>query len=520
MLRFIVILSCIFLIFTVSGVVFAAESPRLTVDQGDIPLVIKGTLDKETTSFSSNVRLRVMGGEIKDLQLLPSDLLNTDDDSVAIARSEITIPTGISLNDGQPRDVRVTVNNITRPGGYKGNLKFMVSGQRESKPLEIPLELNIDAEPNVVPVSENLNLQVVRCQNFISCGLATWLLPDGVVQDKWTVQLDNQTLIPVKLTDATVIMQGEKTGNHVNNNDLFFPVPKKELKAQKVEFIDLKINRNQLSPDRYQGTLRFKLENADEPLKVNANIAVREAPIFALIVIIAGIFLGRLAQDMESSNAQKQVKFYPRYVELRGNAANIKNESVFNYLEKQFQGVKLKIDKGEETEEVLEQELNRLEINVSFLTNLEILETKLNESELDALKAILNPQIKEAINSLISGNLEQAQQLGKEIEEALREAQADGSMGINDDIIQPLLDGFRASRDKLVETIQAFKPQLPGGRRWNWLAKFLAALSGVQTLNLEVRYWLIRPILWLVLLIVLVLLGLQSLYVNAGATLG
>ena len=95
-------------------------------------------------------------------------------------------------------------------------------------------------------------------------------------------------------------------------------------------------------------------------------------------------------------------------------------------------------------------------------------------------------------------------------------------MGINDDIIQPLLDGFRASRDKLVETIQALalRPQLPGGSRWNWLAKFLAALSGVQTLNLEVRYWLIRPILWLVLLIVLVLLGLQSLYVNAGATLG
>jgi hypothetical protein len=522
LLRFIVILSCIFLIFTVSGVVFAAESPRLTVDQGDIPLVIKGTLDKETTSFSSNVRLRVMGGEIKDLQLLPSDLLNTDDDSVAIARSEITIPTGISLNDGQPRDVRVTVNNITRPGEYKGNLKFMVSGQRESKPLEIPLELNIDAEPNVVPISDNLNLQVVRCQNFISCGLATWLLPDGVVQDKWTVQLDNQTLIPVKLTDATVIMQGEKTGNHVNNNDLFFPVPKKELKAQKVEFIDLKINRNQLSPDRYQGTLRFKLENADEPLKVNANIAVREAPIFALIVIIAGIFVGRLAQDMESSNAQKQVKFYPRYVELRGNAANIKNESVFNYLEKQFQGVKLKIDKGEETEEVLEQELNRLEINVSFLTNLEILETKLNESELDALKARIKPQIKEARNSLIAGNIEQAQQLGKEIEQALREAQEDGSMGITDDIIQPLLDGFRASRDKLVETIQALalRPKLPGGSRWNWLAKFLAALSGVQTLNLEVRYWLIRPALWLVLLIVLVLLGLQSLYVNAGATFG
>ncbi|NET15919.1 MAG: hypothetical protein F6K08_25395 [Okeania sp. SIO1H6] len=520
MLRFIVIISCIFLIFTSSGVVLAAELPRLTVDEGDTPLVIKGTLDKDTTSFSGNVRLTVTGGEIKDLQLLPSDLNNTDDDSVVIDRSEIRIPTGISLNNGQPRDVRVTVNNITCPGEYQGKLKFMVSGQRESKSLEIPLELNIDAEPNVVPISDNLNLQVVRCQNFISCGLATWLLPDGVVQDKWRIQLDNQTLIPVKLTDATVVMQGEKTGNAVNTNDIFFPVPKKDLKAQKVEFIDLKINRNQLSPDRYQGTLRFKLENADEPVKINATVVVRDAPIFALIVIIVGILVGRLAQDMENPKAQKQVKLYPRYVQLRGNAANIKNESAFTYLEQQFQAVKEKIDKGEETEEALEQELNRLEINVSFLTNLEVLESKLNESELDALKARLNPKIKEARNSLIAGNIEQAQQLGKEVEEILREAQADGSMGIADDIIQPLLDGFRASRDKLVETVQAFKPKLPGGSRWNWLVKFLATLSGVQTLNTEVRYWLIRPVLWLVLLIVLVLLGLQTLYVNAGATFG
>ena len=65
------------------------------------------------------------------------------------------------------------MNNITRAGEYKGNLKFMVSGQTESKPLEIPLKLNIDAEPNVVPISDNLNLQVVRCQNFNSVTTTT-----------------------------------------------------------------------------------------------------------------------------------------------------------------------------------------------------------------------------------------------------------------------------------------------------------------------------------------------------------
>ena len=521
LLRFILIISCITFIFGSSGVL-AAELPHLTVDKGDNPLVIKGTLDKETASLSGNVRLTVTGGEIKDLQLLPSDLSNTDDASVVIDRSEIRIPTGTSLSRGQPRDVRVTVNNITRPGQYKGNLKFLLSGQTEIQPLEIPLELSIDAEPKVIPVTDNLNFQVVRCQNF-SCWLATWLLPDSVEQDKWTVQLDNQTLIPVKVTDATVLMQGEKTGNTVSASEISLTVPNQLLEAQKVEPIELTINRNQLSPDRYQGTLRFKLENLDEPVKVNGTIAVRDAPIWALIVIVAGILVGRLSQDMESPKAQKQVKLYPRYAQLRGKAASVNNQDAFKYLEQQFQALKQKIDKGEETEEILEQELNKLDVSVSFLTQLEQLEKQLNDSGLDALEAEVNLKIIEARNLLIAGNLEQAQQLGQEVEERLTEAQEeDGSMGnITENIIQPLLDGFRESSNKLIQAFQVLpKPKLPGGRRWNWLAKLLAALSGIQTLNAEMRYWLIRPLLWLVLLIVLVLLGLQTLYVNAGATFG
>ena len=39
-------------------------------------------------------------------------------------------------------------------------------------------------------------------------------------------------------------------------------------------------------------------------------------------------------------------------------------------------------------------------------------------------------------------------------------------------------------------------------------------------MNAEVRYWIVQPFLWLILLIVLLLLGLQTLYVNAGTTFG
>lgn len=518
LLRFTLVISFVVIIFS-SSQVLAQELPSLIVDKQDNPLIIKGTLDQETTSFSGNVRLTLTDGEVKDLQILPSDLTKVNDDSIKIDRSQINIPTGTSLSKGQPRDVRVTINNIIHPGKYQGNIQFIVSGQTDVEPLEIPLQLDIDAEPNVAPVTDNLNFQVVRCHNPISCGLATLLLPDSVTKNQWIVQLDNETLIPVQITDAKVVMQGEKTGNSVNSSEISLTVLNPTLETQDIGDIELIINRNQLSADFYQGTLRFKLENADEPLKVNTTIAVRDAPIWALIVIILGILVGRLSQDMESPKAQKQVNLYPRYAQLRGKAVSINNEDVLNYLEPQFQALKQKINRGEETEEIVEQELKKLDIIVSFSSNLEALETKLNE--LDALKALLNPKINEARESLINGNLEQAQQLSNEVEDKLREAQADGSMGIGDDIIQPLLDSFRENSNQLIEAFQALpKPRLPGGHRWNWLAKLLAALSGIQTLNAEVRYWLIRPLLWLVFLILLVLLGLQTLYVNAGATFG
>ena len=60
----------------------------------------------------------------------------------------------------------------------------------------------------------------------------------------------------------------------------------------------------------------------------------------------------------------------------------------------------------------------------------------------------------------------------------------------------------------------------PGGDRWGWLAQLMAALSGARLISADVRYWLVRPLLWLVLLVTLSLLGLQTLYVNAGTAFG
>ena len=71
MLSFTLVISFVVIIFS-SSQVLAQELPSLIVDKQDNPLIIKGTLNQETTSFSGNVRLTLTDGEVKDLQILPS----------------------------------------------------------------------------------------------------------------------------------------------------------------------------------------------------------------------------------------------------------------------------------------------------------------------------------------------------------------------------------------------------------------------------------------------------------------
>jgi hypothetical protein len=54
---------------------------------------------------------------------------------------------------------------------------------------------------------------------------------------------------------------------------------------------------------------------------------------------------------------------------------------------------------------------------------------------------------------------------------------------------------------------------------WGRLAKVLALLSGLHV-TADVRYWLVRPVLSLALIALLLLLGMQTLYVHDGSTFG
>ncbi|WP_335104794.1 hypothetical protein [Nostoc sp.] len=337
----------------------------------------------------------------------------------------------------------------------------------------------------------------------------------------WSIPLDNQTAVPVKITSVSAVLRGEKTGIIPSPSAITLQIPKEPLPANQITPVTLDIKRNQLSPDRYQGILRFTFEGSDTPLSLSADLSVRDAPFWAIVIIVGGILVGRLARSMETQTAKTQIKLASRLTDLRAKISTVTKLDSYEFIRKQFQEVNTKVNKAEEAEEILIQALSNVEAEIDFLISLEKIEKDLQPLGLDVLKDKIQEKLDKARKTLIEENsLDKAKSLQDEAEVLLRKAQEDSSMGMNDSaLVKPILvwlENYHTQQAFLDATRSVQHPN----DHWGWLAKLLSWVSGLKPINAEIRYWLIRPLLAMFLLIILALLGLQTLYVNAGATFG
>jgi hypothetical protein len=494
------------------------QCQTLVVDPADNPLRINGVLDSQTTTFGGNVRLTLSDPNNQEVLVLPSDLRCTSDPNIKIDRSNVTIPSHLILPKDQQRDVRVTVTNVMRPCEYEGTVKFLISEQPQANALEVNLKLKITARPDVKPVVPNPAFQVARCGSRVGCALANWLLPSALTGDQRTVQLDNPSLSEVKVTGMELLLRGEKTGSVVTSTDVLVPAPP-QIPAGKVSPVVLQINRSSLPADRYQGTLRLQVHGLDQPINVNLTMDVRNGPLLALLVLLAGIIVGRLVQSMSTPEAQSQIKLMRRYYTLQTIVDDVHNENAHSYLIQQMENIRRRIELAAEPEETLNQELKKFETYAQFFLNIELIEQQLKALGLEALEAELAPKIRECRLALMNDDINEAEQLRKEVEARLREAAEDSSMGPSANLLKAAVKGFQQFGNKLAElTVQPVtRPTSRVGER---VRNLIVTLAGSPRVRTEARYWIARPLLFLILLVILVLIGLQTLYINVGATFG
>jgi hypothetical protein len=503
-------------------------NPLLTADAADVPLVIRGVLDADGSSFSSYVRLTAADGKAGELVFLPSELHHTAVREDDLPRSAVTIPAGASLASGQTADVRVTVEDVEHAGSYTGTLKFLLGAQPITEALEIPLELHIRASPDVAPVRAAQTFAVANCTWF-DCPLTDLLLGMHASGEVRHIQLDNRTSEPVTVTNAVAVMFGDRTGETVTPGNVGI-APGIVLPAHEVSSVPVIIRPNSLPADHYQGTLRFNVEGAADPVTIDSSLDVLHGAWWALVTILFGILVGRFARDMETPVAKKQVSLLPPWYDLKDKMGAVTNPEAHQFLARKLQLARQKIESGTDTQDVAANYLNNLRTQYEFLLELQNFEEKLPVRP-DAVRTRAQEHLVAARSALLRDDESSRTEAEKELQNAKDVIAAaskavsgkDLMMGSTGDAVAQALHRFADSLtghsspfvSKSAEQLQAAEK-----RQSSRMRSLLAQLSGLQTVNAVTRYWFIRPVLSIVLLVLLLLIGLETLYVHSGGAFG
>jgi hypothetical protein len=87
--------------------------------------------------------------------------------------------------------------------------------------------------------------------------------------------------------------------HHLNaGGSLILDVPR-AIDSKPIVTINLKVSRQELTPDHYVGDVEVRIPGKDEPLKIPLEVNVRTGPELPILILLLGIAFGRLVKYMQ-----------------------------------------------------------------------------------------------------------------------------------------------------------------------------------------------------------------------------
>jgi hypothetical protein len=317
-----------------------------------------------------------------------------------------------------------------------------------------------------------------------------------------------------------LILRGEKTGHILTGGDIRSSIAKDTLPASSSVPVELNIiNRDALPPDRYVGALRLGLKGTDSPAFASFTLDVRDAPWWALAVLLLGVIVGRLVKNMSTPEALLQVKLLKRLYRLQNVVRALRSERDLKVLLGRLDDLRARIESGSETEQVLTQALDKVEVTARLLNRLEQLKQDAMPLSNVTLREEIIGKVDAAAKASLEGEAGECERLITEIEISLRQAHVnvadDAVAGAHvEGALNSALNASAASEEAR-EVHEMPPPPSPGVPQ-----RLLAALSGADLMSAGARYWVWKPVFFLLLLALLTLLGLKTLYIDNGANFG
>lgn len=515
-LHFLIWLNILFAVFMISLVQIVSGQDTLiplTVDPNDSPLIITGQLNGTPASFKDSVRLTYTGEDATELIVLPSDLVSGD---AVIQRSNVSIAPNIILTSNRPTDIQVEVNDVVSSGTYTGQIEFRIP--EGNGVLVVPLELDVSAIPNVIPVDNALSLGVVRCDYDLECAIASLFFPGSAQTRRLILQFENQTAVRVNLTDATSSLRNDSTYLEARGISVDYANPWPSNTTNDVELI---INTSELDPGSYSGSVRLWLEGLEQPVVVSLRFLVRRGPILPLLLIIFGILFGRLIRWMDTPLIRGQESLVRVIAALSYDTDLMRYEPGKMMITEKIAELRKENYEAKDESKLSEIQKNADDIadRIQRFRSLDKLYIKLNNPPYNdkSVAEDVKPKIEKAYVLLLSDKpnaLEDAQQVIDEIKAFLnelslsREEWLGGDEAVNVENLGNTLDTPRTDTNlSRPSTSTDFFAQVRSA---------FIKLVGLRTESLP----LVRALVWLTLIGILGLIGFQTQYINTATTFG
>ncbi len=375
----------------------------------------------------------------------------------------------------------------------------------------LPTPAQAQTAPRPMDGTKQLQLQLVNCQNPIDCWLADRLLPRSTSITTRQLQFANQNTTAIKILNTAIVAEGKLTGYQLTPTELQLPTTE-SLAPNQISSLPLVLNRTKIPPDQYSGNIYLVLEKQSEWITLPINLSVRTGPFVPLLILIWGILLGRLLKYMQE-RGEPQAKVLQDINELEYELRSIDpaDQAILAPIIAQARR-----ETYREKFDIAQSKLKLVRDRLEALSNLRTLENQLEQR--------IEPIPDETVNSAI----ETVQSARKALIQGEDSAARNGIQQVSD-----LLSNFgaRSSSQSIaslqqvtdslnqIETPEAISmsPMSVG----NWLKRSLIEFSGVSDrARAEATFWVVRPLLALVLLGGLSAMGLGSLYVEKGETFG
>lgn len=376
-----------------------------------------------------------------------------------------------------------------------------------------------DAAPKLTPLkgTEQIHLQLVNCGVWPDCALARLLLPASAHIDRRELRFDNLTQTPVNILNAAVVVEGDFTGYQLNNQAISLAEDIKTLPANQIVSIPLIVKRSAIPADRYNGAVYLTLQNRSDRLSLPINISARSGPLLPLFVVFFGVILGRLFKYMQE-RGEPQAKALEQVNRLQADIASAKLEDRDKQLLADM-AAEVRTLVVREQLDIVPTQVQTIRDRLETLVKLQALEDRLNEQA-----TTFPTDVDEYTLKIRKARLYIAQKEDTKAKELLEKisldldnvgARAGGDSGV---------EAYKRSLEEAVKITNRINQPTKVKPTTSKLEKFqqlLINLSGVSDrVRTEATFWVVRPLLSLILLIGLSAAGINSIYVENGTTFG